>query len=277
MTKTGDWMDYISQILAAIFKLFNLKNIIYILLIIIGGLIIIRLGDKTLSKLEEKFDLNLTAHYLFKDIWKYTVMIVAIAWILHVLGINLESIIISLGVVGIVIGLASQDIVSNFISGIFVISDKKIQVGQVIEVDGFKGTIKKVGFRNTNMINQDNFEITIPNSVLSKNIYKIYNPIEDHRLRINAVLPHGMNIDQFKEDLDNIMYGYDWVIKNKTTIFSKDYTEWGPKVEVSYWITEYKYIDCGKVTILENINRLTDEYRKNSRENSSQMQINNNR
>lgn len=258
-------MDYVSQILAAIFHLFNLKNIIYILLIIIGGLIIIRLGDKILTNLEERFDLNLTAHYLFKDIWKYTVIIVAIAWILHVLGINLESIIISLGVVGIVIGLASQDIVSNFISGIFVISDKKIQIGQVIEVDGFKGTIKKVGFRNTTMINQDNYEIRIPNSVLSKNIYKLYKPTEDHRLRINAVLPHGMSIDQFKEDLDKIMYGYDWVVKNKTTIFSKDYTEWGPKVEVSYWITEYKYIDCGKVTILENINRLSDEYRKNSR------------
>ena len=106
-------MDYTSQILEILFNLFNLKNIIFILLIIIGGLIIIRLGDKTLSKIEQKFDLNLTAHYLFKDIWKYTVIIVAIAWILHVLGINLESIIISLGVVGIVIGLASQDIVSN--------------------------------------------------------------------------------------------------------------------------------------------------------------------
>ena len=258
-------MDYISQILAVLLNLFNLKNVIYILLILIGGLIIIRLGDKTLSKIEEKFDLNLTAHYLFKDIWKYTVIIVAFAWILHVLGINLESIIISLGVVGIVIGLASQDIVSNFISGIFVISDKKIQIGQVIEVDGFKGTIKKVGFRNTTMINQDNYEIRIPNSVLSKNIYKMYKPTEDHRLRINAVLPHGMSIYQFKEDLDEIMYGYDWVVKDKTTIFSKDYTEWGPKVEVSYWITEYKYIDCGKVTILENINRLSEEYRKNSR------------
>ena len=258
-------MDYVSQILGAILNLFNFKNIIYILLIIIGGLIIIRLGDKILSKLEQKFDLNLTAHYLFKDIWKYTVILVAIAWILHVLGINLESIIISLGVVGIVIGLASQDIVSNFISGIFVISDKKIQIGQVIEVDGFKGTIKKVGFRNTTMINQDNYEIRIPNSVLSKNIYKLYKPTEDHRLRINAVLPHGMSIDQFKEDLDKIMYSYDWVVNGKTSIFSKDYTEWGPKVEVSYWITEYKYIDCGKVTILENINRLSDEYRKNSR------------
>ncbi|MBQ2962050.1 mechanosensitive ion channel domain-containing protein [Methanobrevibacter sp.] len=258
-------MDYASQILEILLHLFNFRNILYILLIIIGGIIIIRLGDRALSKIEHKFDLNLTAHYLFKDILKYTVIIIAIAWILHVLGINLESIIISLGVVGIIIGLASQDIVSNFISGIFVISDKKIQVGNVIEVNDFKGTIKKVGFRNTHMINQDNYEITIPNSVLAKNIYKMYKPTEDHRLRITAVLPHGMNLDEFKADLDKKMYSYDWVVKDKTTFFSKDYTEWGPKVEVSYWITEYKYIDCGKIRILENINRLADEYRKNRR------------
>ncbi|MCI5737027.1 mechanosensitive ion channel domain-containing protein [Methanobrevibacter ruminantium] len=255
-------MKYTTQILNALLHLFHLENIIYILLIIIGGFICIKVGDKILTKLEQKFDLNLTAHYLFKDIVKYTVIIVAIAWILHVLGINLESILISLGVVGIAIGFASQDIVSNFISGVFVISDKRIKVGEVIEVNNFKGTIKKVGFRNTIMINQDNFEITIPNSVLSKNIYKMYKPTEDHRLRIIATLPHGMNIPEFKEALDKIMYEYNWVISGKTTIFSKDYTEWGPKVEVSYWITEYKYTDCGKVTILENINRLIDEYKK---------------
>lgn len=256
-------MDYYSRIMEISFRLFNLDNLISILLIIIGGLIIIRLGDGFLSKIEKKFDLNLTAHYLLKDIWKYTVIIVAFAWILHVLGINLESIVISLGVVGIVIGLASQDIVSNFISGIFVISDKKIQVGNVIEVDDFKGTIRKVGFRNTTMINQDNYEITIPNSVLSKNIYKTYHATEDHRLRITAVLPHGMDLYKFKEELDKTMYSYDWVVSDKTTFFSKDYSEFGPKVEVSYWIKGYKYIDCGKIRILENINRLADEYRKN--------------
>ena len=261
-------MDLTVQILDILLHLFNPINFLYILLILIGGLIVIRIGDRMLGKLEQKFNLNLTAHYLFKDILKYTVIIIAFAWILHVLGINLESIIISLGVVGIVIGLASQDIVSNFISGIFVISDSRIQVGEVIEVNDYKGTIKKVGFRNTTMINQDNFEITIPNSVLSKNIYKLYNPSEDHRLRISAVLPHGMDLYQFKEELDKIMYTYDWVVKDKTTFFSKDYTEWGPKVEVSYWITDYKFIDCGKIRILENINRLADDYRKASMEES---------
>ena len=255
-------MDFKRELLELGSNLWNLNHIISIILILIGALIIIKISDRILTKIENKFNLNITLHYLLKDIVKYTVYVVAIAWILHVIGINLESIIISLGVVGIAIGFASQDIVSNFISGIFIIGDNKVKVGEVIEVDGFKGTIKKVGMRNTTMINQDNYEITIPNSVLSKTIYQIFKPTEDHRLRIIATLPHGMNIYEFKEHLDKIMYCYDWVISDKTTLFSKGYGDFGTKVEVSYWITEYKCIDCGKIRILENINRLSDEYRK---------------
>lgn len=257
-------MSYVTYIMGLIEPHIAINNIINILLIIIGAMIIIRLSDRFLSKIEEKFEFDITAHYLVKDIVKYIVIIAAFAWILNVLGINLESIVISLGVVGIAIGIASQDIVSNFISGIFVIGDNKVKIGEVIEVENFKGTVKKVGMRNTIIINQDNNEITIPNSVLSKTIYKLFGSNEDHRLRIMAVLPHGMNLDDFKKDLDGIMFSYDWVINDKTTFLSYGYSEWGPKVEVSYWITKYKYIDCGKIRILENINRLADEYRKNN-------------
>lgn len=257
-------MSYASYMMGLIEHHMVINNIIYILLIIIGGMIIIRLSDRFLSKIEEIFEFDVTAHYLLKDIVKYIVIIAAFAWILNVLGINLESIVISLGVVGIAIGIASQDIVSNFISGIFVIGDNKVKIGEVIEVENFKGTVKKVGMRNTIIINQDNNEITIPNSVLSKTIYKLFGSNEDHRLRIMAVLPHGMNLDDFKKDLDEIMFSYDWVINDKTTFLSYGYSEWGPKVEVSYWITKYEYIDCGKIRILENINRLADEYRKNN-------------
>ncbi|AMK14833.1 mechanosensitive ion channel family protein [Methanobrevibacter olleyae] len=256
-------LDYNYKILEILVNLFNIENIVYILLIIIGGLIVIRLGDKILSKIEHKFDLNLTAHYLLKDLLKYTVIILAIAWILHVLGINLESIIISLGVVGVAIGFASKDIVSNFISGIFVISDKKIQIGEVIEVNGFKGTIKKIGFRNTTMITQENYEINIPNSLLSTNPYKIYPPAEEYKLRLLVTLPNGMSIGEFKKNLDDTMYSYNWINKEKESkIFAKEFNEKGSLVELNYWVNKYKYIVCGKITILENINKLFDEYNK---------------
>ncbi len=240
----------------------SIDHLIYTLLIIIGAAILMRGSDRFINYVEKKFEFDVTGHYLLGDILKTTIIIVGFAWILYVFGIDLESIVLSLGIVGITIGIASQDIVSNFISGIFVIGENKVKVGEVIEINGYKGTVQKVGLRNTNLINQDNFEITIPNSVLSKTIYQLYGPSEDHRLRVLATLPHGMNLDQFKKDLDDMMFAYDWVNKDKTKMLTKEYSEYGPKVEVSYWITKYKYINCGRIRILENINRLGDKYRR---------------
>lgn len=255
-------MNNSSETVAVVSNHLNYENVFFILLIIIGGIILYKIGDRLLNKMEEEIDLNLTIHYLLKDMIKFIIIVVGIAWILHILGINLEGLIISLGIIGIVIGIASQDIVSNFISGLFILIDNKVKVGDVIKVNDTKGTIKKVGFRNTYMINQDNYEIVIPNSVLSKNIHTLYKPTEDYRLRVEAVLPHGIDLYQFKEELDSIMYSYDWVVDDKTSFFSRDYTEWGPKVEVSYWIKDYENISCGKIRILENINRIADKYRK---------------
>ena len=102
----GGKMSYVSNIVGIIEHHMAINNLIYILLIIIGGMIIIRLSDRFLSKVEEMFEFDVTAHYLLKDIVKYLVIVVAFAWILNVLGINLESIVISLGVVGIAIGIA---------------------------------------------------------------------------------------------------------------------------------------------------------------------------
>ena len=163
----GEKMNYENQILEIILNFFDLSTFISIILIIISSLIVIKIGEYVLSILEKRYDLNLTAHYLFKDLFKYLVIILAITWILQLIGINIQNIVISLGIVGIAVGFASKDIVSNFISGLFVITDKQIEVGKVIEVDGQKGTIRKVGFRNTYLINQDQHRIIVPNSVLS--------------------------------------------------------------------------------------------------------------
>ncbi len=125
-------MSYVSYMLGLVEHHITINSIIYILLIIFGGMIIIKLSDFFLSKIEELIEFDVTAHYLLKDILKCVVFIITFAWILNLLGISMESIVISLGVAGIAIGIASQDIVSNFISGIFVIGDNKVRIGEVI-------------------------------------------------------------------------------------------------------------------------------------------------
>lgn len=256
-------MSYENQILKIILNFFDLSTFISIILIIIGSLIVIKLGEYVLSILEKRYDLNLTAHYLFKDLFKYLVIILALTWILQLIGINIQNIVISLGIVGIAVGFASKDIVSNFISGLFVITDKQIEVGKVIEVDGQKGTIKKVGFRNTYLINQDQHRIIVPNSVLSTKPYKIYKPNEDHRLRVVSTLPNYLDLLEFEKEFNDIIMQYEQVDKTKKIFIRPlEFTDSGPKVEINFWVNEFKDIMPTKAIILNEMNKLISKHKE---------------
>ena len=256
-------MSYENQILKIILNFFDLSTFISIILIIIGSLIVIKIGEYVLSILEKRYDLNLTAHYLFKDLFKYLVIILALTWILQLIGINIQNIVISLGIVGIAVGFASKDIVSNFISGLFVITDKQIEVGKVIEVDGQKGTIKKVGFRNTYLINQDQHRIIVPNSVLSTKPYKIYKPNEDHRLRVVSTLPNYLDLLEFEKEFNDIIMQYEQVDKTKKIFIRPlEFTDSGPKVEINFWVNEFKDIMPTKAIILNEMNKLISKHKE---------------
>lgn len=256
-------MSYENQILEIILNFFDLSTFISIILIIISSLIVIKIGEYVLSILEKRYDLNLTAHYLFKDLFKYLVIILAITWILQLIGINIQNIVISLGIVGIAVGFASKDIVSNFISGLFVITDKQIEVGKVIEVDGQKGTIRKVGFRNTYLINQDQHRIIVPNSVLSTKPYKIYKPNEDHRLRVVSTLPNYLDLLEFEKEFNDIIMQYEQVDKTKKIFIRPlEFTDSGPKVEINFWVNEFKDIMPTKAIILNEMNELISKHKE---------------
>ena len=256
-------MSYENQILKIILNFFDLSTFISIILIIISSLIVIKIGEYVLSILEKRYDLNLTAHYLFKDLFKYLVIILALTWILQLIGINIQNIVISLGIVGIAVGFASKDIVSNFISGLFVITDKQIEVGKVIEVDGQKGTIKKVGFRNTYLINQDQHRIIVPNSVLSTKPYKIYKPNEEHRLRVVSTLPNYLDLLEFEKEFNDIIMQYEQVDKTKKIFIRPlEFTDSGPKVEINFWINEFKDIMPTKAIILNEMNKLISKHKE---------------
>jgi len=238
-------------------NLMDLETLISIFAIIIGSIIVIKVGELIIKRLEKKYKLNSTAHYLFKDLLKYSVIIIAITWILQLIGINIQNIIISLGIVGVAVGFASKDIVSNFLSGIFLVTDKDLEVGEVIEVKGTKGTIKKIGFRNTHIINQDNHKITIPNSVLSTEIHKQFKHKEDYRIRLKVILPIEIDLFEFKEELENRIMKNDWIDQNKKMSFEGlDYCEEGTNVLISFWVKNYKDLIPGKLTIMNEANKI---------------------
>lgn len=86
---------------------------------------------------------------LIKNIIKCLVFVFVILSILSVYGVDTSGIIASLGIAGLVIGLALQDIIADFVAGIFILFDDQYTIGDVIEINGFKGEVIGFGLMST--------------------------------------------------------------------------------------------------------------------------------
>lgn len=131
------------------------KEIIAPIVIIIVSFIVYKILCAVISRLflikVKKIDAKRkkTVHALVKNVIKYFIIVISFLMILEVYGIDTKSIITSLGVVGVVAGLALQDILKDFISGAAILFENQYSVGDVVTINGFKGEVVFLGIKTT--------------------------------------------------------------------------------------------------------------------------------
>lgn len=91
------------------------------------------------------------------------------------------------------IGFATQDVMKNFVSGIFVFIEKPFKIGDWIEWDGYSGVVEDISLRVTRVRTFDNELLTVPNSQLTGGVVK--NPVAKDRLRLKFVFGIGYDDD----------------------------------------------------------------------------------
>ncbi len=100
---------------------------------------------------------------------KYTLITLSSVIILQTAGINLSSLAVLAGVVGIGIGFGLQNLASNFISGLVLLFEQTLKVGDYIEIGDIKGTIEKISIRSTIIRTEDDLFIIVPNQRFIEN------------------------------------------------------------------------------------------------------------
>ncbi len=99
-------------------------------------------------------------------IMRYTIVVVGLLIILQTAGIDLTALNILAGAVGIGVGFGLQNIANNFISGLIILFERPIKVGDRIEVNAIDGDVVRIGARSTSVVTNDNITYLVPNSQL---------------------------------------------------------------------------------------------------------------
>ena len=121
-----------------------------VLLSIAFAVIGVALLKKLLQVLSGRMDSRAqTIGNLIASIVQFVVVLVVAIYSLYQLGVDTSVILTSAGVLSLIIGYGSQSIVSDLVSGIFLIMEDQVRIGEVIEIDGFLGTVTHMGLRTT--------------------------------------------------------------------------------------------------------------------------------
>ncbi|WP_051957741.1 mechanosensitive ion channel family protein [Desulfobacter vibrioformis] len=134
---------------------------------------------------------------------------------LHAFGLNTASLAVAFGALGIGIGFGLQNIFNNFISGIILLFERPIQVGDDVEVNGVWANVRKINVRSTIVQTYDNASLIIPNADLISNQVTNWS-FKDKRIRrkISVGVAYGSDVElvrtillQIAGDVPNVL-GY---------------------------------------------------------------------
>jgi small-conductance mechanosensitive channel len=122
-----------------------------------------------------------------------------IAW-----GIPLTSWLTSAGIVGIAVGFAAKDTLSNLFSGVFIIADAPYKVGDFVILDReVRGIVTEIGMRSTRLLTRDDIEVTVPNAVIgnAQIVNETGGPHDKMRVRVKVSIAYGSDVYRVREVL----------------------------------------------------------------------------
>lgn len=129
----------------------------------------------------------------------YCFYVLITMYVLGLFGVKLSAIWGAAGIAGVAIGFAAQTTVSNLISGIFVVTDKAMKIGDFIEVDGVSGTVETIGVISMKVRTLDNQLIRIPNSTIINTKLVNYSAFPYRRYVFETSVDYASDFDKVIE------------------------------------------------------------------------------
>ncbi len=195
------------------------------------------------------------------QIVKYIVYILGFFLMVKSLGINIDLIIGVFAALGLGIGFALQDVFKDLISGIIILFEGNVSVGDILEVDGLTGSVKQIKLRTSLIRTRDGIYMVIPNSKIVNE--KVVNWSADNRItRFNIPIgvAYGSDINKVKELLLQCAASNKMVSKRPSpVVFFKDFGDYALSFELHFWVLDTWNIESTKSDIRFEIDKIFKE------------------
>jgi len=151
--------------------------------------------------------LDETTYSFVETAAKYIVLTIGVVTALDAVGINTSALLASLGIVGVTIGFAARDSLSNFISGIIIFIDRPFVLGDLVEIDDKYGRVSEITLRSTRVVTSDGRMLAVPNTEIVNKTVASYTNFPNLRLDIAVTIEVNEDIENARQILLGLVDG----------------------------------------------------------------------
>ncbi len=216
-----------------------LPNMVLAIILFIVFLTLARIIKRLFARIIKRATDDLSIQNLFTQLVYYIVLGIGFFIILEVLNLDkaVTSLLAGVGVIGIALGFAFQDIAANFVSGVILAFKKPFNIGDVIEVEGTMGNVERNDFRVTIVRTFQGQEVYIPNKDLLQKKITNYTITGERRIDLKVGVSYGEDLEKVREITLEAVQATEGVRTDKEIIF--DYDAFGDSsiiFNLRFWI-----------------------------------------
>jgi len=218
INRTTQWWVASSSLLQSVMAILATMAIFYVL-----RFIVIRRLGRLAARTDNDFDDRLI-HFLKQFLWLGAIF-GGLVWVLKINGIQVAPVLAGAGIFGIAIGLAAKETLADILSGIFLIADRPIKIGDRIIIDkigkhwGGWGDVIDIGLRRTTIRNTDGVIVNYPNAVLAASTIKNFSmDPQPVRARVRFQTDYTADPDEVTRITIAAIERVDGIIKSTSTV-----------------------------------------------------------
>jgi len=241
--------SYISEILNL--KLFTLNQVpitvisilIFLLLITAFVLLAVAVRKGLNRRLLKHFRMDAGTRYTLSRISQYIIITIGALISFDFIGIDLSSLTVIFGLLSVGIGFGLQNVTSNFISGLIILFERPISVGDRVMVNNIEGDVTEINIRSTMVRTVNNVFIIVPNSeFVSKDVINYSHGDPSYRLDVNVNVSYGSDLDAVLKALKEVADENDSVMQNpKPEVHLIEFGDSAWNMQLRSWIPDVKH------------------------------------
>lgn len=181
---------------------FNGVKLLYLICMISGVLLVETLLVLILSLFKPENHRARSVLSIFTSMLKYLTAIVILCWGLSILGANVSTIVASVGILALIVGFSAESLIADVVTGTFMLFENQYNVGDIVEIGGFRGTVTNIGIRTTS-ITDPGGNVKIVNNSAMQNL--LNRSDKTSRSVSNIGIPYATDLEKLEAEIPALM------------------------------------------------------------------------